>query len=287
MRQPRARSDSSRHSIACKQTPSARSARPHDCGGWRRYEETLEGLCVRSVRSRRLFLAAVRRWRTTPTSSGRRWAAPFGDNFWFVANFQTAQNPFNPANTHVTSSDIAFFDDLAYVGDYGGFRIFDISRRKPQLVSDTRCYGPQGDPSVFDRDGDGEADTLVLSVDSVLTGPECGAAPATKVDDSIPGGGVGRACVCSTCPTPRLRSRSPAVYQDCGSHTNTLLPAPGGTVDLRPELELPAGRRPHLWPARRRARSRGQPRRRPGRRGAVRRPDRLARADRAPDPLPG
>ena len=105
---------------------------------------------------------------------------PFGQNFWFFANFQTAQNPTNAANTHVTSSDIAFWGDLAYVGDYGGFRIFDISRPEPQLVSDVRCYGPQGDPSVFDRDGDGRADTLVLSVDSVLAGPQCGAGPVEQ-----------------------------------------------------------------------------------------------------------
>ena len=57
---------------------------------------------------------------------------PFGHNFWFFANYQTAQNPFSPANTHVTSSDIAFWGDLAYVGDYGGFRIFDISQPIPK-----------------------------------------------------------------------------------------------------------------------------------------------------------
>ena len=115
-----------------------------------------------------------------PEEFGTPLTSPFGPNFWFFANFQTAQNPFNAANTHVTSSDIAFWGDLAYVGDYGGFRIFDISQPTPKLVSDVRCYGPQGDPSVFDRDGDGRADTLVLSVDSVLAGPECGAAPAVK-----------------------------------------------------------------------------------------------------------
>ena len=107
--------------------------------------------------------------------SGTPLTNPFGHKFWFHANFQTAQNPANPANTHVTSSDIAFWGDLAYVGDYGGFRIFDISRPTPELVSDVRCYGPQGDLSVFDRDRDGDAYTLVLSVDSVLAGPQCGA----------------------------------------------------------------------------------------------------------------
>ena len=112
---------------------------------------------------------------------GTALSSPWGMNFWFFANYQTAQNPFNAANTHVTSSDIAFWGDLAYVGDYGGFRIFDISTPKPTLVSDVRCYGPQGDPSVFDTDGDRRADTLVLSVDSVLTSSQCGAGPAAKI----------------------------------------------------------------------------------------------------------
>ena len=115
-----------------------------------------------------------------PEEFGTPLTSPFGLNFWFFANFQTAQNPFNAANTHVTSSDIAFWGDLAYVGDYGGFRIFDISQPTPKLVSDVRCYGPQGDPSVFDRDRDGDADTLVLSVDSVLAGPQCGAGPVEQ-----------------------------------------------------------------------------------------------------------
>ena len=138
----------------------------------------------------------MRRWRKVLTtacaagmvmSSGTALAhppeelsSPFGMNTSFIANFQTAQNPFNAANTHVTSSDIAFWGDLAYVGDYGGFRIFDVSKPTPTLVSDARCYGPQGDPSVFDRDGNGDADTLVLSVDSVLAGPQCGAGPVSK-----------------------------------------------------------------------------------------------------------
>ena len=118
---------------------------------------------------------------------------PFGHKFWFYANFQTAQNPSNASNTHVTSSDIAFWGNIAYVGDYGGFRIFDISRPTPKLISDMRCYGPQGDPSVFDRNGDGSADTLVLSVDSPLAGPQCGAAPVSKsaTTGKYPDGDVG------------------------------------------------------------------------------------------------
>ncbi len=153
--------------------------------------------------------------------------APWGENFWFFKNFQTGQNPFNAANTHVTSSDIAFWGDLAYVGDYGGFRIFDVSKPEPKLVSDTRCYGPQGDPSVFDRNDDGKADTLVLSVDSVLTGPNCGAGPQGKVNGEYPANAWEGLRVFDI-SNPKAPTQVAAVYQDCGSHTNTLLPAPDG-----------------------------------------------------------
>ncbi len=162
-----------------------------------------------------------------PEVSGTPLNSPFGKKFWFVENFQTAQNPFNPANTHVTSSDIAFWGDLAYVGDYGGFRVFDISETEPSLVSDVRCYGPQGDPSVFDTNGDGGADTLVLSVDSVLAGPACGAGPVTK--DPATGrypDGAWEGLRIFDISNPAAPQQIATVYQDCGSHTNTLLPAP-------------------------------------------------------------
>ena len=164
-----------------------------------------------------------------PEELGQPLGSQFGLNFWFLANYQTAQNPVNPANTHVTSSDIAFWGDLAYVGDYGGFRIFDVSRPTPRLVSDMRCYGPQGDPSVFDRNGDRRADTLVLSVDSVLTGPECGAGPAAKLPATgrYPDGAWEGLRIFDI-SDPRTPRQISTVYQDCGSHTNTLLPAPRG-----------------------------------------------------------
>jgi hypothetical protein len=184
-----------------------------------------------------------------PDQLGTPLGDPFGENFSFIANFQAGQNPFNPANTHVTSSDIAFWGDLAYVGDYGGFRIFDVSKPVPRLVSDARCYGPQGDPSVFDRDRDGEADTLVLSVDSVLAGPGCGAAPAVKNSTTgrYPDGaweGL-RIFDVSDPTTPRQIA---TVYQDCGSHTNTLLPAPRGRSVYVLNSSYPLGDGPTCGP---------------------------------------
>ncbi len=153
--------------------------------------------------------------------------SPFGKNFSFFANFQTAANPFNAANTHVTSSDIAFWGDLAYVGDYGGFRIFDISKPVPKLVSDMRCYGPQGDPSVIDSNGDRKADTLVLSVDSVLTSSQCGAGPAAKLPNGQYPAGAWEGVRIFDVSRPSAPRQIATVYQDCGSHTNTLLPKKG------------------------------------------------------------
>ncbi len=123
-----------------------------------------------------------------------------------------------------TNSDIAFWGDLAYVGNYGGFRVFDVSDpTDPTLVSDVSCPGPQNDVSVWDRDGDDAADILFLSVDAVLTGPECGEGFATVVRD--PDGWEGIRIFDVSDPTAPFQIG--AVYQDCGSHTHTLVPRPG------------------------------------------------------------
>ena len=215
---------------------------------------------------------------------------PFGHKFWFFANYQTAANPFNAANTHVTSSDIAFWGDLAYVGDYGGFRIFDISQPTPKLVSDMRCYGPQGDPSVFDRDGDGRADTLVLSVDSVLAGPECGAAPVSKsaTTGRYPDGaweGIRIFDISNAEGAEADRDRLPGLRL---AHEHAAAgPGQAREVDVRAQLELPARRGPDVRSARRAAGPQGQPRRRPGRRDPVRQPDRGAGAHGAADRVSG
>ena len=184
-----------------------------------------------------------------PQELGTPLTRPFGERTWFMANFQTAQNPFNAGNTHLTSSDIAFWGDYAYVGDYGGFRIFDVSKPKPTLVSDERCYGPQGDPSVFDTDADGDADTLVLSVDSVLASSACGAAPVSKSTTTgryPEGSWEGLRVFDVSDKTDPVQVA--AVYQDCGSHTNTLLPAPGGQSMYVLNSSYPLGEGPTCGP---------------------------------------
>ncbi len=88
-----------------------------------------------------------------------------------------------------TNSDLAFWGNHAFVGYYtgdtgfpagtgsrGGVRIFDISNpASPRLVRNFACDANQNDPIVWDRDGNGVADLLLLAVDRTMANPNCGA----------------------------------------------------------------------------------------------------------------
>jgi hypothetical protein len=55
-----------------------------------------------------------------------------------------------PDGQRDANSDLAFWGNMAFNGDYDGFRIIDISDPdNPQLVSRTRCNGDQGDIVVW------------------------------------------------------------------------------------------------------------------------------------------
>ncbi len=137
-----------------------------------------------------------------------------------------------------TNSDLAFWGNHAFVGYYSGsdatpsagVRIFDISNpAAPRLVKDVQCDGLQADPIVWDRNGNGVADLLMLAVDRTMANPECGA-PRTAHDDPQGWEGVrvfeierrpgepvrdgGAGCVPSTPTAARTPSR-------CGPATRT------------------------------------------------------------------
>lgn len=125
-----------------------------------------------------------------------------------------------PNATGAVNSDLAFWGNRAYAGNYDGFRIFDISSPgQPRLVTDFRCFGPQNDLSVWDRDGDGGADLVITSVDRTLSGPNCG---ATTVAHDNPAGWEGLRLFDISNETAPVQIG--AVYQDCGSHTHTVIP---------------------------------------------------------------
>jgi hypothetical protein len=140
-----------------------------------------------------------------------------------------------------TNSDLAFWGNHAFMGYYtgdaapsGGVQIFDISDpANPVLVRDFQCDGLQNDPIVWDRNGNGVADLLLLAVDRTMAGPECGAARAAH-DDPTGWEGI-RVFEMSDDPANPFATieQVAAVYQDCGSHTITLWPGDAEGPDGR------------------------------------------------------
>ncbi|TDD15978.1 hypothetical protein E1218_30590 [Kribbella turkmenica] len=130
------------------------------------------------------------------------------------------------------NSDLAFWGDHAFIGYYrndravGGFRIFDISDPAgPRLLKDFSCDGLQNDPIVWDRNGNGIADLLLLAVDRTMAAPECGAPRTAEHGDPTGWEGV-RVFEMSDDPADPFAeiNQVEAVYTDCGAHTITLWP---------------------------------------------------------------
>jgi hypothetical protein len=117
--------------------------------------------------------------------------------------------------TGAVNSDLAFWGDRAYAGNYDGFRIFDISNpASPQTLADVRCHGLQADPIVWKNK------LLFLAVDRTQTGPECGATDTPAHDD--PNGWEGVRIFDVSDPSNVRHINS--VYTDCGAHTITMYP---------------------------------------------------------------
>src|SRR5687767_10684798 len=134
-----------------------------------------------------------------------------------------------------TNSDFAFWGKHAFSGYYtgdtgfppgtvsrGGVRIFDISDpASPQLVRDFACDANQNDPIVWDRNGNGVADLLLLAVDRTMANPNCGA-PRSAHEDRNGWEGV-RIFTMSDNPANPFQTITPVKmqYTDCGAHTIT------------------------------------------------------------------
>jgi hypothetical protein len=134
-----------------------------------------------------------------------------------------------------TNSDLAFWGKHAFVGYYtgdtgspagsgprGGVRIFDISNpAAPELVRDLACDANQNDPIVWDRNGNGVADLLLVAVDRTMANPNCGA-PRSAHEDPNGWEGV-RIFELSDDPANPFATVTPLKmqYTDCGAHTIT------------------------------------------------------------------
>ncbi|MFI7703683.1 LVIVD repeat-containing protein [Nonomuraea sp. NPDC049480] len=128
------------------------------------------------------------------------------DNVKQVAHVRKTA-PFDGADD--INTDLAFQGDYAYVGNFGGFSIYDISDpTKPQVVSQVACPGQQNDVTIYE-------DLLILSIDEPMSGPECDAG-----DDERSWEGL-RIFDVSDKKSPRYVG---AVQTECGSHTHTMVP---------------------------------------------------------------
>jgi len=119
----------------------------------------------------------------------------------------------------VTNSDLAFWGNLAYAGNYGGFRILDITADQPRVVTDFACNGPQNDVSVYEMGG---KRFLFQSIDSGQTTEDCTSANAPLDADGHRTGYEGVRVFDVTNPAaPKFIDM---VQTACGSHTHTLVP---------------------------------------------------------------
>ena len=118
-------------------------------------------------------------------------------------------DPPGPAPPDV-NSDLAFWGNLAFNGNYDGFRIIDISdKHDPQEIVHQRCQGNQGDIVVWEN-------ILVRSWNSpAVEGATCD-------DQPVPAGWEGlHVFDISNLQDPQLVA---SVELPCGSHTATAVP---------------------------------------------------------------
>ncbi|WP_188191248.1 LVIVD repeat-containing protein [Nonomuraea sp. SYSU D8015] len=118
------------------------------------------------------------------------------------------------ANT--INTDIAFEDGYAYVGNYGGFSIYDIRNpKKPAVVSSVVCPGGQMDVSVY-------GNLLFGAVDSSRNNDSCNSTgQSATIKESWEGV---RIFDISDKANPKYIK---SVETNCGSHTLTLVPGKG------------------------------------------------------------
>jgi len=142
------------------------------------------------------------------------WALPAGAGHNADVHSANMSNLFNSGPTSAVNSDIAFWGNRAYYGNYNGFRIYDISNpASPSLLRNFSCFGPQNDPVVWKNK------LLFLAIDRTLSGPECGN-EAVAHDDPNGWEGV-RIFDVSNPASPTFIK---GVYTDCGAHTITMYP---------------------------------------------------------------
>jgi hypothetical protein len=136
------------------------------------------------------------------------------------------------------NTDIAFEGKKAYVGNYNGFQIYDISDpASPSLISQVHCPGSQNDVSIY-------AGLLILSTDSSRSNSSCqSVSQSPTIKESWEGIKI------FDVKDPENPKYVAAVETKCGSHTHTLVPQPStGSVYIYNSSYFPDKKYPDCQP---------------------------------------
>lgn len=128
-----------------------------------------------------------------------------------------------------TNSDLAFWGDQLYAGNYDGFKILDITNRsQPETLVDYPCISVQSDVGVWDTGANhGSKRLLFASVDSRRPNDDCVDTAGVKdpVSPLVPSGENGfEGLRIFDVTNPASPIYLKAVFTDCGSHTHTVVP---------------------------------------------------------------
>jgi hypothetical protein len=186
--------------IACVVLPGAVSAHPHEAG------EVYVPWTDKVSKAEWLMSGP-----SAETSAAAAAAGPGSSGMSLVGNAD---------KDNTTNSDLAFWGDLAYAGNYKGFRILDVSADQPRTIVDHLCNGPQNDVSVHEMGG---KRFLFQSVDTAQTAEDCTSANAAIVPPAT--GRVGYEGVrVFDVTNPAAPKFIDMIQTACGSHTHSIIP---------------------------------------------------------------
>jgi hypothetical protein len=139
-------------------------------------------------------------------------------------------DPANPGNFGFVTSDLAFQGDHAFVGNFNGFNVYDVSdRANPVNVTNVVCPGGQGDLSVF-------GNLLFMSVEESRARVDCGTNPTVGTRFQ----GVRIFDISDVTHPVQV-----AAVQTCrGSHTHSLVDDPDDAENVYVYVSGTAGVRP-------------------------------------------
>jgi LVIVD repeat-containing protein len=125
----------------------------------------------------------------------------------------------DPSGINHINSDLAFWGNLAFNGNYDGFRIIDISDPdNPVEISHAQCQGDQGDIVVWE-------DILVRSWNSPApAGRLCDGEPVPQGFEGLHIWDISNPADPDLIGEVELSARPAADQPGCGSHTATLVP---------------------------------------------------------------